>query len=66
VNDTQADTDRKGMITKEMLTAYGCNTIVLTKTNQKREDEEGALLDVWLLSFEAAPDDAGANSEEAD
>ena len=66
VNDTQADTDRKGMITKEMLTAYGCNTIVLTKTNQNREDEEGALLDVWLLSFEAAPDDAGANSEEAD
>lgn len=53
-NDTQADTDRTGMITKEMLDAYGCNTLVLTKTDQKMEDEDGSLLDVWILSFEAA------------
>ncbi|MEA4986944.1 MAG: NgoFVII family restriction endonuclease [Anaerovorax sp.] len=57
VNDTQADTDRMGMITKEMLTAYGCDTLVLTKTNQKAEDEEGNMLDVWILSFEAAKDE---------
>lgn len=54
VNDTQLDQDRLGMITKEMLEAYGCDTLVLTKTDQKMEDEEGNLLDVWFLSFEAA------------
>lgn len=54
VNDTQLDRDRLGMITKEMLEAYGCDTLILTKTNQKMEDEEGRLLDVWFLSFEAA------------
>ena len=54
VNDTQLDRDRTGMITKEMLEAYGCNTLVLTKTDQKTEDENGELLDVWFLSFEAA------------
>lgn len=59
VNDTQLDVDRTGMITKEMLTAYGCNTLVLTKTNQKMEDEEGNMLDVWILSFEAASQDEG-------
>lgn len=53
VNDTQLDHDRQGMITKEMLAAYGCDTLVLTKTNQKMEDEDGNLLDVWFLSFEA-------------
>lgn len=53
VNDTQLDHDRLGMITKEMLAAYGCNTLVLTKTDQKIEDEDGNLLDVWFLSFES-------------
>lgn len=53
VNDTQLDHDRLGMITKEMLAAYGCDTLVLTKTDQKMEDEDGNLLDVWFLSFEA-------------
>lgn len=57
VNDTQLDVDRTGMITKEMLDAYGCNTLVLTKTNQKMEDEDGNILDVWILSFEAASQD---------
>lgn len=53
VNDTQLDRDRHGMITKEMLAAYGCDTLVLTKTDQKMENEDGNLLDVWFLSFEA-------------
>lgn len=57
VNDTQLDRDRQGMITKEMLSAYGCNTLVLTKTDQKMEDENGALLDVWVLSFESIPEE---------
>lgn len=56
VNDTQADKDRTGMITKEMLAAYGCDRLVLTKTDQKTEDEEGNMLDVWILSFEATSD----------
>lgn len=54
VNDTQADTDHKGMITKEMLEEYGCNNLVLTKTDVKALDENGKELDVWILSFEAA------------
>ena len=53
VNDSQADTDRKGMITSEMLTAYGCNGLVLAKTDQKALDDDGSELDVWILSFES-------------
>jgi len=51
-NDTQADTDRKSMITKEMLQSYGCDSLVLSKTDQKALDEDGSELDVWVLSFE--------------
>ena len=54
VNNTLADTQRLGMITKEMLAAYGCDTLVLTKTTQHKEDEDGSILDVWVLSFEVA------------
>lgn len=54
VNDTKADVNRSGMITKEMLAAYGCDTLVLTKTTQHKQDEDGNVLDVWMLSFEAA------------
>ena len=54
VNDTQLDRNRSGMITKEMLAAYGCDTLVLTKTDQKMEDEDGNILEVWFLSFESA------------
>lgn len=34
VNDSQKDTNRDGMITKEMLETYGRNAIVITKTDQ--------------------------------
>lgn len=59
VNDTQLDQGRFGMITKEMLEAYGCDTLVLTKTDQRTEDEDGSLLDVWFLSFEASHEQEG-------
>jgi hypothetical protein len=52
VNDTQADADRKGMITKEMLQVYGCDSLVISKTDQKALDEDSSELDVWVLSFE--------------
>ena len=60
VNNTQEDTERTGMITKEMLAAYGRDTLILSKTDQKAvdvsENEDGEVtrteLDVWLLSFE--------------
>jgi len=55
VNDTQADTDRKGMITREMLQTYGCDCLVLSKTDQKALDEDGSELEVWVLSFEKSP-----------
>ena len=52
VNDSQKDTQRLGMITKEILDEYGCNAIVFTKTDQKALDDDGNTLDVWTLSFE--------------
>ena len=52
VNDTQADTYRTGMITKEMLQEYGCENLYLKKTGQTALDETGNPLDVWMLSFE--------------
>ena len=54
VNDTQTDIDRKGMITKEMLQSYGCDSLMLSKTDQQALDEDGSELDVWILSFEAS------------
>ena len=52
VNDSQKDTERLGMITKEMLQEYGRNAVVFTKTDQKALDDDGTLLNVWTLSFE--------------
>lgn len=51
VPDTQKDTDRTGMITKEMLEAYGCDSLTFTKTDKKAADEEGNELDVWIVEF---------------
>ena len=51
VNDTQADTNRDGMITQEMLQEYGCENLYFKKTGQTALDEEGNPLDVWMLSF---------------
>ena len=51
INDTQKDTDRKGMITKEILQEYGCENLYLKKTGQTALDEEGNELDGWTLSF---------------
>lgn len=61
VNDTQADTDRTGMITKEMLQEYGCENLYLKKTGQTALDESGNPLDVWMLSFKPL-DQKGADS----
>lgn len=61
VNDTQADTDRTGMITKEMLQEYGCENLYLKKTGQTALDENGNSLDVWMLSFKPL-DQEGAYS----
>lgn len=61
VNDTQLDTDRVGMITKEILQEYGCENLYLKKTGQTALDEDGNELDVWMLSFK--PDDAKGDDE---
>lgn len=53
VNDTQLDMERKGMITEEILAAYGSDCLTFKKTGQTALDEEGNSLDVWLLSFES-------------
>lgn len=58
VNNTAQDTERKGMITQEMLEAYGCDRLLFKKTGQTALDEDGNRLDVWMLSF------TGKNEEE--
>ncbi len=57
VNDTQMDTNRNGMITREMLEAYGCDSLLISKTDQKALDEDGAELDVWIMSFHTITND---------
>lgn len=57
VNDTQADTDRTGMITQEMLKDYGCEALYFKKTGQTAIDEDGTPLDVWMLSFTPISDE---------
>ena len=56
VSDTQADIDRTGMITREMLKEYGCENLYLKKTGQTAMDEEGNPLDVWMPSFKPTDD----------
>lgn len=51
VNNTGDDKNRKGMITQEMLDAYGADCLVFSKTDQKAVDEDGKELSVWTLSF---------------
>lgn len=57
INNTMADTDRKGMITQEMLSDYGCDSLVLCKTTQTMTDDDGSEYDVWLLSMESESSD---------
>lgn len=57
VNNTAEDTERAGMITKEMLQEYGCDRLVFKKTGQTAPDRDGNLLDVWLLSFAGIADE---------
>ncbi|MBP3851142.1 MAG: hypothetical protein J6D36_01215, partial [Erysipelotrichaceae bacterium] len=41
----------KGVITHQKLKKYGRDSISMTKTTMQRKDENGEMLDVWLLSF---------------
>lgn len=51
IDHVENDTEGKGLITQKMLEQYGKTTIDLTKTDQTTKDEEGNVLNVWLLSF---------------
>lgn len=59
INNTAEDTDRKGMITKEMLEEYGCDRLLFKKTGQTALDSDGTPLDVWMLSFVGNDDEQG-------
>lgn len=56
VNNTGEDTDRKGMITKEMLDEYGADSLLFQKTSMKAVDPDpsngqDSELDVWIISM---------------
>lgn len=51
IDHVENDKEFKGLITEEMLKQYGKTTLSLTKTTQKIKNEQGDVLDVWLLSF---------------
>lgn len=51
VNQVEADTTFKGLITEEILEKYGRKSITLTKTTVKTIAEDGTEMDVWMLSF---------------
>lgn len=57
VNDTGKDTERLGMITKEMLDEYGADSLVFQRTDLRAADEDDTELDVWYLSFETHRED---------
>lgn len=61
VNQVEADTEFRGLITGEVLEKYGRNTITLTKTTLKTIVEDGTEMDVWMLSF--LPDNADVQEE---
>lgn len=64
VNDTGKDPEYLGMITREILDAYGADSLVFSKTDQKAIDEDGTELPVWTLSFIAEKDDESSVGEE--
>lgn len=51
IDNVENDTEGKGLITEKMLEQYGKTTLSLTKIGQTTKDEEGNVLNVWLLSF---------------
>lgn len=53
INNTASDKDRNGMITKEMLQAYGASSIIITKTTQKAQNpsNKNEILDVWRMDL---------------
>ena len=57
VLDTQKDQNREGMITKEVLAAYGCDSLTFTKTDKKVVEEDGSEFDVWIVEFIASNDE---------
>lgn len=51
VNNVEKDNKGRGIITKKILQKYGRDTISLTKTSLTTIDEDGTVLEVWMLSF---------------
>lgn len=45
------------MVTKEVLAAYGCNSLTFTKTDKTAADEDGNELDVWIVEFISSNDE---------
>ena len=53
VEDTSKDIERRGMITREMLEAYGCNALAFQRTDMriKSPDNDMNSYEVWTLKL---------------
>lgn len=53
IEDTSKDVERKGMITREMLEAYGCNALAFQKTDMRIQSPENELnsYEVWTFKL---------------
>lgn len=49
--DTLSDINRNGVITKEILDAYGCSSLTIEKTTEVVILPSGENLNVWLMTF---------------
>lgn len=49
--DTLDDPERKGLITREILDDYGCDSLTIEKTDRMKSDDSGNAYAVWLISF---------------
>lgn len=59
VDNTQEDKERRGMVTREILEAYGCDAIVLRKTDLRVESPDNPLnsYEVWTMKLDKIGDE---------
>ncbi len=59
VKNTLEDTERKGMVTREILSQYGCNAISFQKTDMRmlNPEDERSSFEIWTLKLISITED---------